>query len=126
MRLLWTRKNKVKPELNNLAGLLAEDQVREKYERSGFEILKTRFRCLGGEIDLIARHDAKIYFVEVKKSVTHERAAERINARKRKLLMKAANAFLVEFDLPQNTDIRFDAALVDQAGQIKVIPNAFL
>lgn len=110
------------------AGISAEQQVEQKYIRSGFEILARRFRRIGpdgGEIDLVARHDDRFYFVEVKKSHSFDAAAQRISARQISRIQNAAVQFLADMGLPMETNMRFDAALVNGSGHIQVIPNAF-
>lgn len=107
------------------SGLMAEQSVALKYVSSGFTILAERFRCAQGEIDVIAEHDGKLYFVEVKTSKTHERAAARIQPNQIARIRAAALQFLVKTGRPMETDMRFDAALMDQQGSIKVLPNAF-
>ena len=106
------------------AGLAAEKSVASKYARCGFEIIAERFKSDGGEIDVIARHDDKLYFVEVKKSKTFERAAQALGAKQMQRIQNASQYYLQEMDLPLETDMRFDVALVDAQGFIKVIPNA--
>lgn len=106
------------------AGLAAEKSVASKYARCGFEIIAERFKSDGGEIDVIARHDDKLYFIEVKKSKTFERAAQALGAKQMRRIQTASQYYLQQMDLPLETDMRFDVALVDAHGFIKVIPNA--
>lgn len=110
---------------NYISGQMAEDQVAQKYIRNGFDIIARRFRRREGEIDLIARHKDRYYFVEVKKSRSFEAAAAQIGQRQISRIRNAALRFLADMDLSMNCDMRFDAALVDQRGAIKVIPAAF-
>ena len=107
------------------AGLSAEKSVACKYARCGFEIVAERFKSPEGEIDVIARHNDKLYFVEVKQSKTFARAADALGARKMKHIQNASLCYLQKMDLPLETKMRFDVALVDGQGFIKVIPNAF-
>ena len=60
------------------AGLSAEDQVSRRYARDGHTILSRRWRGKAGEIDLVAEKDGTVIFIEVKKSSSHARAAERL------------------------------------------------
>lgn len=107
------------------AGIMAEASVALKYVANGFTILEERYRCSCGEIDIIAEHDGKFYFVEVKKSKTHERAATRILPQQIARIRATAQSYLIAQNLPVETDMRFDAALMDEHGIIKVIPGAF-
>jgi len=106
------------------AGLSAEQGVADKYVRCGFEILEERFKTREGEIDLIAAHNFKIYFIEVKQSKTFERAAQALREPQIKRIQNASLRFLQKTGRPLETDMRFDLALVDGRGFIKVIPNA--
>jgi putative endonuclease len=106
------------------AGLAAEKSVASKYARCGFEIVAERFKSADGEIDVIARHDDKLYFIEVKKSKTFARAAEALGATQIKRIKNASLRYLQKMNLPLETEMRFDLALVDSQGFIKVIPNA--
>lgn len=106
------------------AGLAAEKSVASKYARCGFEIVAERFKTDGGEIDVIARHHEKLYFIEVKKSKTFERAAEALGAKQMQRIQNASQRYLQKMNLPLETEMRFDVALVDGQGFIKVIPNA--
>ena len=63
--------------------------------------------------------------VEVKKSKTHDRAAIRIQPQQVARIRAAAQLYLQITKRPIETEMRFDAALVDQYGVIKVLPGAF-
>jgi putative endonuclease len=106
------------------AGLSAEKSVASKYARCGFKIVAERFKSSEGEIDVIARHEGKLYFIEVKKSKTFDRAAAALGARQTKRIQNASLCYLQKMGLPLETEMRFDVALVDAQGFIKVIPNA--
>ena len=106
-----------------LSGQAAEDRVAELYQRNGFDIVARRWRRSGGEIDLIARHGQKFYFVEVKKGRDFATAVARISARQLARIQAAAVEFLALSGLSIDTDCRFDAALSDAQGRIKVIPQ---
>ena len=105
------------------AGRAAEDRVADLYERNGFEIVARRWRRRSGEIDLVARHGGKYYFIEVKKSRDWASALARISVRQLARIQSAAAEFLAQTPLGQDTECRFDAALFDRFGRIKVIPQ---
>ena len=113
-------------QINFHKGLLAEDQVDAAYRRNGFDVVDRRWKVAEGEIDLVARHGGKYYFVEVKSSRTHERAAEQITPRQQRRIRRAALRYLAEKAQRIDVDCRFDAALVDAHGRLKVLPNAFI
>ncbi len=105
------------------AGLAAEDRVAEMYARNGFEIVARRWRKSSGEIDLIARHGEKFYFVEVKKGRDFASALSRISQRQLARIISAAQEFFSLSGLSLDTECRFDAALSDAQGHIKIIPQ---
>lgn len=107
------------------AGLAAEDQVAQLYDRSGRSICARRWRGAGGEIDLIARDGAEVIFIEVKQSKTHALAAEHLTARQMARIYASASEFLAGEPKGQLTDVRFDVALVDAMGRIEVLENAY-
>jgi len=107
------------------AGRAAEEQVALMYGRAGRPICARRWRGSGGEIDLIARDGAEVIFIEVKQSRTHAEAAEHLTPRQMARIYASASEFLAGEPLGQNTDVRFDVALVNAAGQIEILENAF-
>jgi putative endonuclease len=108
------------------AGMAAEDIVAQRYVRCGRVVLAKRWRGSAGEIDLVAREGDMIVFVEVKKSRSHALAATRLTRRQMDRIYGAGSEFLATQPGGQLTDVRFDLALVDEMGRIKVIENAFM
>ena len=108
---------------NYHAGLAAEDTVARDYCARGYQETNRRWRGMGGEIDLIFSDGDTVVFVEVKKSRTHRRAVERLGPKQIARLCLAAEEFLGTCPNGSLTDARFDVALVDGTGQVKVIVN---
>ena len=107
------------------AGLSAELQVTQDYERRGFALARERWRGKSGEIDLIMRDGDALVFVEVKKSQSMQRAAQGITPRQMNRIYCAAEEYLAGEPNGTLTDVRFDVALVDQTGDIQIMENAF-
>jgi putative endonuclease len=107
------------------AGMAAEDAVARHYAMSGRPIAATRWRGSAGEIDLVAREGNVVVFIEVKKSSSHVRAAERLTQRQMARIYNAASEFLATEPTGQMTESRFDVALVDAMGRIEIVENAF-
>lgn len=105
------------------AGLSAEDQVARRYARDGHVILSRRWRGRGGEIDLVAAKDGDVVFIEVKKSHSHARAASRVSARQLRRIFLSAEDYLGHLPAGANTPCRVDVALLDDTGQIDILPN---
>ena len=115
----------VRSSLSYHAGNAAELQVAEDYERRGYCVLHRRWRGAGGEIDLIVRNADGLAFVEVKKSTSFDTAAARISRRQMDRICASAAQFVEQEPAGQLTEMRFDAALVNSCGQVKIIENAF-
>ncbi|WP_298919545.1 YraN family protein [uncultured Roseobacter sp.] len=107
------------------AGSAAEEIAAAAYEHRGFAILEKRWRGEGGEIDLIARKDGVVVFIEVKKSKSFAAAASHIVASQIKRITVSAEQYLSTQPAGLLTEARFDAALVDSVGSVQIIPNAF-
>jgi putative endonuclease len=106
------------------SGLAAEDQVARRYQDAGRPIAARRWRGRGGEIDLIARDGAQVIFIEVKRADSHALAAERLGARQMQRIWDTASEFLAGEPSGQDTEVRFDVALVDGRGRIEIVENA--
>jgi len=106
------------------SGLAAEDTVADLYLRSGHEIAARRWRSAAGEIDLIARKNDDIIFIEVKKSRSFAGAAEALSARQMARIRKSAEVYLGDQPQGLNSNARFDVALVNGQGAVSVLENA--
>ena len=108
-----------------LAGAMAEDGVARHLEARGMRVIARRWRGRAGEIDLILRDGACVVFVEVKQAATHAEAGLRLRRPQMDRICAAASEYCGT--LPQGllTEMRLDVALVDAAGRIEMIDNAF-
>jgi putative endonuclease len=107
------------------SGRVAEDQVVAWYEVRGLSVAARRWRGSRGEIDLILRQGATLIFVEVKRAASLAGAAHRLGPAQIGRICGAASEFLAGEPGGQDTDMRFDLALVDGRGMIEIIENAF-
>ena len=107
------------------AGVAAEDSVARDYERRGLVEIRRRYRGRQGEIDLVLRDGAVLVFVEVKKARSFAEAAERVTARQMARIYGAAEEYLADAPLGSLTEARFDVALVDAGGSVRILENAF-
>ncbi|PRP91764.1 hypothetical protein ENSA5_53450 [Enhygromyxa salina] len=92
----------------------------------GLELLERNVTCAGAELDIIARDDETIVFVEVRGRSDDLRGHpfETINARKQGRVRRGATGWLIERDLWNRVAIRFDVvALVGD--DIEWLKNAF-
>jgi putative endonuclease len=107
------------------AGLAAEEIVARHYASRGFPEVARRWRGKAGEIDLICQDGEGLLFIEIKKSGSFARAAERLTRRQMDRIYAAASEFLGTRPRGQLTDVRLDLAMVDQQGAVAIIENAF-
>lgn len=108
-----------------LSGCMAEASVEAAYLRDGCELRNNRWRGQAGEIDLIFQQGDELVFVEVKKSASHDRAALRLGRRQMDRICLAAQEYTERYHPGQPMAMRFDAALVDNFGRIKLLRGAF-
>ena len=107
------------------AGRAAEQSVARAYIRRGCVLVAERWRGPGGEIDLILRDGDEMIFVEVKHARDFDRAAQSLSARQMHRLMQAAEGFLASEPRGSLTPARFDVALVNGQGELRILENAF-
>lgn len=95
-------------------------------QKAGYRILEQNFRCRQGEIDIIARHEQYLVFVEVKyrSRAAQGSAAAAVSVKKQQTISRVAAFYLCRKGLPENTPCRFDVAAID-GEQIQVYQNAF-
>lgn len=118
-----TLERKRRGAVNHHAGRAAEQAVARHYCRSGRSIAAERWRCAWGEIDLIAREGDSVVFIEVKHSRSHDEALSHLTQRQVDRVASAAALFLENEPKGALTPVRFDVALVDVMGRIKVVEN---
>ncbi len=108
-------------------GDLGENAVCSYLIRKGFDILKQNYRIPGGEIDIIAKNDYYIIFVEVKTRKNLVSAFESVTAAKMKFILRTAQRYIYdnEIDLQPRFDAAFVAAKDGIIESIDYIENAF-
>lgn len=100
-------------------------------KEKGYEILKRNFRFGHGEIDIVAKKEETLVFIEVKtrRSLEFGPPETAVTLPKQKQIIKIAKAYLYINDI-HNTECRFDviAIILPYAGepQINHIENAFI
>ncbi|MGN1102064.1 MAG: YraN family protein [Huintestinicola sp.] len=110
-------------------GKLGEELTAYYLEKSGYEIIRRNFRIKGGEIDIIAKKDGIIAFVEVKtRDISAlESGAQAVGQRKRSLIINAAKEY--SFRYPHELQPRFDISEVTvkngKAVKFSYLDNAY-
>lgn len=106
-------------------GRHAEDRAAAALVAEGWEVIARRLRTPAGELDLVAERDGLLAFVEVKARPTLTDAALALGARQRGRLVAAAECFLAANPGRGTAGVRFDVVLVDAAGRVRRIADAF-
>ena len=111
-------------------GKHGEEMARRHMENNGYTIVESNYRTGSGEVDLIARSDGVLTFVEVRtrRGAKFGSPEESITPDKRAHLVAVAQEYLAENDL-QNVEWRIDVVAVELSPRGKflrldVIENA--
>lgn len=96
----------------------------------GYRVIAQNYRCLGGEIDLIAYDGSTLVFVEVKMRTrgTAMDAWESVDWKKRSRIRAAASHFLAHRPIAESSEVRFDVLLISQRGaevEFQLLQDAF-
>ena len=106
-------------------GRAAESRAERALVRDGWEVLARRLRTAAGEIDMVAERDGLAAIIEVKARPTLSQAAESLGTRQRARLLGAAEIALADNPGWGRAGVRFDVLLVDAAGQVRRVADAF-
>lgn len=101
---------------------LAADYLKNK----GMSIIKMNFYCKMGEVDIIAKDENYLVFVEVKyrKSTSKGSAAEAVNFNKMRKISRVADFYMYSHKVSPDTSVRFDVIAIEE-GHLEHIINAF-
>jgi putative endonuclease len=112
-------------------GDIAEEAARRALLARGYRIRDRNFSCALGELDIIAEHDGRVVFVEVRSHSSEAYGAPResVGSGKQRRVVQTAQAYLRQHRL-HGRSVRFDVVEVtlDRAGRpqaVNVIENAF-
>ena len=115
---------------NNIEkGKKGEDIAAACLRKEGYRIIERNYRCLYGEIDIIAMDAGDIVFIEVKsrKSDNFGSPEEAVGITKQKKISRVALNYLRERGLADH-NARFDIVAIrfmPQGNRVKLIRNAF-
>ena len=122
MPLFADKKNK---ETSYAKGVAAETQAAEYLKTKGYDIIETRYKTKFGEIDVIAKHDDLICFVEVKVRAKQADALESVTPRTQQRIENSALFFLSEYPDYMNCDMRFDVITISGDANLVHLDNAW-
>jgi len=109
-------------------GRMGEELAKLFLEKEGYQIIEENFWCRYGEIDLIAKEEEYLVFVEVKLSnnKSYMSPQEKVDYRKQKKLEQVARYYLSNKQV--ESDFRFDVVAISgdkRDREIELFKNAF-
>ena len=106
-------------------GAVAERDAAQLLIAAGYEIVERNVRCKAGELDLIARDDGVLVFVEVRSRTDdeHGHAAEMVRRRKQRRVVRVARCYLAAA-MPEFERCRFDVVAIT-GDQVELLKDAF-
>lgn len=111
-------RNILKKKFGNIGEQIAVEYI----EKNNYKILKRNFYCKQGEIDIIAKDEKEIVFIEVKTRSNNDfgTPSEAVNNIKQKHMYKSAKCFLYKFNLLESF-VRFDVIeVLIKSGKFKI------
>ena len=112
-------------EAADARGRQAERRAAAALAAEGWAVLGQRVRTPAGELDLVAERAGLLAFVEVKARATLTDAAFALGAAQRARLLRAAEWWMGANPAHGAAGVRFDVMLVDGAGRVRRIVDAF-
>lgn len=108
---------------HNETGKIGEELARTYLLKNGYKILDINWVFNHKEIDIVAQHDNKIIFVEVKtrSNTVFELPKEAVTIKKQKNLVYAADGYLQQKEI--ELESRFDIISVLAQGQPKIMEH---
>jgi len=106
-------------------GLAAEDAACAALVADGWTIHTRRLRTAAGEVDVVAERDGILSIVEVKSRPTLAQAAAALTSRQQARLIAACEIIVATHSEWGANGVRFDILVVDAAGQVRRIADAF-
>lgn len=108
-------------------GTKYEERAAEYLCMHGYEIIKRNYRNSYGEIDILARKDSVLIFVEVKYRSTKSCGdpLEAVDKRKQKRISRTAFYYYINHGYETGIPCRFDVIAIYGDGRVKHIKNAF-
>ncbi len=149
---MWNKTKKVKePTEKQKIGKIGEDSACEYLKRAGFTILDRNYLKKWGEIDIVAKKNDRVHFVEVK-SVTRSvnnvsgetqadteirhsndlyRAEDNMHPWKLQRLSRAINSYLLDKNVSDETEWQLDLAVVyvdmnKRLSRVEILPDIIL
>jgi putative endonuclease len=106
-------------------GLAAEDAACAALTNDGWIIHARRLRTKAGEVDAVAEKAGILSIIEIKSRPSLAEAAIALTVRQQNRLAAACEIVLAEHPEWGSSGVRFDVVVVNPAGQMRRIADAF-
>jgi len=107
-------------------GIIAENKAVEYLTKNNFEIIERNFHSAYGEIDVIAKKNNILHFVEVKSSYNYEIAVQNITPTKMRKFLRTVDVYIKKHRLDE-LYFSIDLIVIDyKANAINFIENITL
>ncbi len=112
---------------NRLVGSQQEAKAEQFLVEHGYHICEKNFFCRTGEIDMIAKDQGYLVFVEVKYRSSLEKGApeDAITNHKMHQIIETARYYMYKKRIPEDTPCRFDVVVILNE-DIRLIKDAFM
>jgi putative endonuclease len=112
---------------NRLVGSQQEAKAENFLIVNGYDICEKNFFCRTGEIDIIAKDQEYLVFVEVKFRSSLEKGApeDAITHHKMHQIIETARYYMYKNRIPEDTPCRFDVVVILNE-EIRLIKDAFM
>lgn len=103
-------------------GKIGENIISEYITKLGYKVLERNFECKQGEIDIIAKDNEELIFIEVKTrtDMSYGEASEAVTNVKKRHLINSIKYYIYKNNL-ENQPIRIDVAEVYiKNGRVKI------
>lgn len=119
---MYREKNKNKRKI----GAEQEELAEQYLIKQGYHILQKNFYSRFGEIDIIAKKDKYLVFIEVKYRKDEKMGfpEEAIDMRKQNNIIQMARFYMFQKKISENTPCRFDVVCI-LGEKIRLLENAF-
>ena len=106
-------------------GAAGEELAARHLEQLGFRIVARNVHLRHAELDLIALDGATLVVVEVRLRASERfgSAAESVDARKQRRIVRAATELLARGGLPRFSRVRFDVVAIDASADPPVVTH---
>ena len=115
------------PRSSREKGAIGEEIARRYLKHEGFTILNANFHACSGEIDIIAKEDKMIVFVEVKSTTKDTQFGDPLQwipVWKQQRIIRASLAYLKTKGMIESP-MRFDVITIDQNKKVFHVRDAF-